>query len=299
MSEFKTAVIIQARMGSSRLPGKVLLDIAGQPMLARVVERARWAKTVDQVIVATTTEPADDPVADFCHAHAYPCYRGSLQDVLDRYYQAARLFQVSVIVRLTADCPLIDPALIDQTVQAFRAGDYDFACNRLPPPYGRTYPIGLDVEVCTFEALQRAWREADQLHQREHVMPYLYEKARSVHRGVMSDAGIQDTPVIGQPLPAITGDAPQGYFRVLLLDYSLDHGSLRWTVDTPQDLELVRQIYAHLSGRADEEQSDNGCKEHRFSWLEVLALFQREPSLAQINAGVRHKTYQEVDERIK
>lgn len=283
MSDSKTAVIIQARMGSSRLPGKVLLDIAGQPMLARVVERARRAKTVDQVIVATTTEPDDDPVAHFCHARGYVCYRGSLQDVLDRYYQAARLFQVSVIVRLTADCPLIDPELIDQTVRAFQAGGFDFACNRLPPPYSRTYPIGLDVEVCTFEALQRAWREADQPHQREHVMPYLYEEARSVRWRARLEAGIQDMPV-----PAFIDDAPQGHFRVLQLDYSLDYGSLRWTVDTPQDLELVRQVYAHMSGRVDS-----------FTWLEVLELFHREPSLAQINAGIRHKTYQEVDERIK
>jgi spore coat polysaccharide biosynthesis protein SpsF len=250
----RTVAIVQARMGSSRLPGKVLLDIAGQPMLSRVVERARLAKTLDSVVVATTCEPADDPVQALCAQQGYPCYRGSLHDVLERYYQAARRFQAEVIVRITADCPLIDPGLIDEAVNAF-LGDfphYDFAANRLPPPWGRTYPIGLDVEVCAFTGLELAWKEADQPHQREHVMPFFYEQ-------------------------------PQR-FRILHLNHERDYGTLRWTVDTPEDLELVRQVYARFPGRDD------------FSWLEVLALFEREPDLAQINAGVRHKNYREVDQ---
>ena len=240
-------------MSSSRLPGKVLLDIAGQPMLARVVERARRAQRIDQVAVATTTDPSDDPVEAFCRERGYACVRGSMHDVLDRYYQAARQLQAGVIVRLTADCPLIDPGLIDETVQAFYREEVDFACNRLPPPFTRTYPIGLDVEVVSFAALEQAWKEATARHDREHVLPYLYE-------------------------------AP-GRFKVYQLHYSRDLGGLRWTVDTPEDLELVRAIYAEFGGRDD------------FSWQEVLSLVERRPDLTRINAGVEHKTFKDVDDR--
>lgn len=247
----RTVAIIQARMGSSRLPGKVLKDIAGEPMLAREISRVRRAVTLDEVVVATTTEAEDDPVAELCRARGYPFYRGSLFDVLDRYYQAALQFSAQVVVRLTADCPLIDPAAIDQTVRAFFAAGVDFAANRLPE--GRTVPIGFDTEVCTFAVLERAWREASQPYEREHVMPYLY-----------------NTP---------------GRFRTLLVKSEPDHGRLRWTVDTAEDLELVRAVYARFPGRDD------------FSYQEMLDLFAREPHLAQINAGVRHKGFQDVDAR--
>jgi len=246
----RVVAIIQARMGSTRLPGKVLADIAGQPMLARVVERARRAKTVDEVAVATTADPPDEAVAALCAHRGYACCRGHPTDVLDRYYQAARRFRADVIVRLTADCPLIDPDVMDLTVRAFLAADppVDLVANRLPQ--GRTFPIGLDTEVCSLEALECAWKEADQPHQREHVMPYLYE------------------------IP--------GRFRVVLLNNDEDYGMLRWTVDTAEDLELVRAIYARFRGRDD------------FSWREILKLFEREPSLAEINASVRHKTHRDV-----
>jgi spore coat polysaccharide biosynthesis protein SpsF len=275
-----TVAIIQARMSSSRLPGKVLLDIAGQPMLVRVVERTRRARLVDQVMVATTTEASDDPIQRLCAKRGYPCYRGSLHDVLDRYYHAARQAGAQAIVRITADCPLIDPEVVDKTLRAFLGigeepgsaipatavqaefgsttpataiGPYDFVANRLPPPWGRTYPIGLDTEVCSFQALEIAWNEATELHQREHVMPYFYDQRQRFH--------------------------------ILLVDHEEDYGSLRWTVDTAEDLELVRQIYARFGGRDD------------FSWLEVVKVFEREPELAQINAGVQHKHYLQVDER--
>jgi spore coat polysaccharide biosynthesis protein SpsF len=256
-------------MNSTRLPGKVLLDIAGQPMLSRVVERARRAKTLDQVVVATTVDPSDDPVETLCKRCDYPCYRGSASDVLDRYYQTARQFKADVIVRLTADCPLIDPQVIDATVSAFYGLDpqadwvfenlgskpprYDFAANRLPPPWTRTYPIGLDTEVCSFQALERAWQEATELHQREHVMPYLYEQT--------------------------------GRFRVCVIHHDPDYGALRFTVDTAEDLQLVREIYKQFGGRED------------FSWMEVVALIARQPELAAINASVAHKTVHDVDVR--
>jgi spore coat polysaccharide biosynthesis protein SpsF len=270
-----TLAIIQARMGSSRLPGKVLLDIGGQPMLVRVVERARRAATVNGVMVATTNDPSDDPVAKLCADRGYAVYRGSVHDVLDRYVQAARSQRAEAVVRITADCPVIDPAVIDRTVKAFygktesqdeilshRAaklnvrpfpGPYDFAADRLPPPFHRTYPIGLDVEVCTSAALEYAWEHAQEKHQREHVMPYLYETA--------------------------------GRFNVLLVNHETDLGSLRWTVDTPEDLELLRRIYAHFDNR------DN------FSWLDVLDLWWKEPELFEVNANIRHKTLREFDER--
>ncbi len=250
----RTVAIIQARMGSSRLPGKVLLDLAGQPMIARVLDRARRAKTVDDVMVATTTDPSDDPIEAMCRARGYPWYRGSMFDVLDRYYGAARLARADMIVRVTADCPVIDPAVIDQVVQAFHAQSADFACNRLPPPWKRTWPIGLDTEVCSFAGLERAWKEAVLPYEREHVMPFFYDVA--------------------------------GRFKVVVVDHDPDYGAQRWTVDTAEDLQLLREIFAHFQG------SD------AFSWLDVLRLVESEPQLLQINAGVRHKIGTEVDSRM-
>ncbi len=253
----RIVAIIQARRSSTRLPDKVLLDIGGKPMLSRVVERARRARLLDEVVIATSLDPPDNAIEALCQERGYPCYRGSLNDVLDRYYQAARLYHAQVIVRLTGDCPLVDPGLIDELVGKFLGGrvelplPYDFAANRLPPPWHRTYPIGLDVEVCTFQALEKAWEDGDQPRHREHVMPYLYEQA--------------------------------GRFRVLVIDHDPDYGSLRWTVDTPADLELVRQIYARLGGKDD------------FTWLEVLSLFQREPQLAEVNARLQQKDYREIE----
>lgn len=266
-----TVAIIQARMSSSRLPGKVLCNIAGKPMLAQVVQRTQRAKSVHQVVVATTTDESDDPIAEYCHTHQIPCYRGSMHDVLDRYYQAATIYQAQVIVRITADCPLIDPQVIDETVFGFlgyKGGGksrlanstypetdppYDFAANRLPPPWGRTYPIGLDTEVCSMPALEIAWKEALEKHQREHVMPFFYENPDR--------------------------------FRILHLDYSSDYGSLRWTVDTPEDLEMIRRIFNFFSP------AEPG------SWLEVLDIFLQHPELAQINQQIKPKDYRQVDER--
>ena len=195
----RTVAIIQARMNSSRLPGKVLQDIAGQPMLMRVLERARRAKTVDDVIVATTTDPSDDPIEAVCRERGYLIYRGSMFDVLDRYYGAARLAQADVIVRVTADCPVIDPAVIDQVVEAFHTQNADFACNRLPPPWKRTWPIGLDTEVCSFAGLERAWKEAVLPYEREHVMPFFYDHGRAFQgSGGRSRPGLRHAALDGR-----------------------------------------------------------------------------------------------------
>jgi spore coat polysaccharide biosynthesis protein SpsF len=287
-----STAIIQARMSSSRLPGKVLREIgaansaARQPMLAHVVERAKQARLVQQVIVATTTDPSDDAIERLCAERGYPCYRGSLPDVLDRYYQAARQHQAETIVRITADCPLLDPAVVDLTIRAFLDG-YDFAANRLPPPWTRSLPIGLDTEVCSFAALERAWKEADQPFHREHVMPYLYE-------GVSLSPSPTPPPSISPSYHVTHGVSPRG-FRIAQLHHSPDYGALRWTVDTPADLELVQQIFAHLT--ADKKPAAAGQTDPALAWQTVLKLFQRHPELADINADIQHKTVFDVDTR--
>lgn len=213
----KTVAIIQGRMASSRLPGKILMDISGKPMLAWVVDQARKASLIDQVVVATTVDPTDDAVEKFCKENDILCYRGSMLDVLDRFYQAARFYQAGVVVRFTADCPLLDPHLVDQILREFITQKADFAANRLPPPFTRTYPIGLDTEVATFAALERAWNEATAPHDREHVMPYLYEV--------------------------------ENRFKVVRVEHEKNYGWVRWTVDTATDLELLRRLADRLTDK--------------------------------------------------
>jgi spore coat polysaccharide biosynthesis protein SpsF len=228
----RIVAIIQARMGSSRLPGKILLDIAGLPMLARVVERTRYAGTIDEVVVATTVEKEDDVVAEYCQDRGYAYIRGDDDDVLSRYMKAARAFNADIIVRITADCPLMDPSVIDRTVKAFLSAypDAQFGTNRGLNQIERTYPIGMDVEVMTFQALETAFREAKEPYQREHVTPFLYESV--------------------------------GRFEKTSIDASGAYGDQRWAVDTPQDLTFVREIYARL------DDQENFCFEDVISLLE-------------------------------
>ncbi|MGA8761466.1 MAG: glycosyltransferase family protein, partial [Candidatus Sulfotelmatobacter sp.] len=206
----RVVAIIQARMGSTRLPGKVLADIHGQPMLERVIERARAAQGLDEIVVATSIEPADNAIATFCREHQCTCFRGSEMDVLDRYYQAAPEFGADTIVRITSDCPLIDPQIIEKTVRAFLKERPDYASNSLD----RTYPRGLDTEVIARPALERAWRAARETYQRVHVTPYIYQNP--------------------------------GEFKILSVTGDTDHSAYRWTVDTSEDLEFVRAIYSHM-----------------------------------------------------
>ncbi len=282
----RVVAIIQGRMTSSRLPGKILADIAGQPMLARVFARTSRAATVSETLFATTMDASDDPVAEYCDWSGIPCTRGSLYDVLDRYYQSAKEAQADVVVRITADCPVIDPELIDNVVNtvisnqsSVISGQVDFAANRLPPPWGRTYPIGLDTEVCTFAALERAWKEAKEPQHREHVMPYFYE-------GVQFESKVKGQKSNLRPLTfeLEQGTSPRG-FHIALLNHPTDFGNYRWTVDTPEDLEFMRQVYARFNGRDD------------FSWKEVLDLVHDEPDLMKINANVQHKTLKDIDQR--
>jgi spore coat polysaccharide biosynthesis protein SpsF len=255
-------------MSSSRLPGKILADIAGQPMLQRVFIRTSRAASVFQTLFATTTDPSDDPVAEYCDFSGIPFTRGSQFDVLDRYYQAAKSAKADVVVRITADCPVIDPELIDNVVNTLLEDEYDFVCNRLPPPWTRTYPIGLDVEACTFKVLEKAWKEAKEPQHREHAVPYFYE----------------DVELTRQSRTLETGFSPRGY-NIALLHHITDFGDYRWTVDTPEDLEFMRQVYSRFDGRDD------------FTWKEVLELVHDNPELVKINAGVQHKTLKDIDDR--
>jgi len=211
----KTVAIIQARIGSTRLRGKVLADILGQPMLWRVVERVRRARNVHEVVVATTTGPHDDELAQFCATRKIKCFRGSESDVLDRYFQAARNYAATTVIRVTADCPLIDPAVIDRVAEVFQQGGFDYVSNTVEA----SYPDGLDTEVFSFAALERAWREAGKSSEREHVTPYLRHSGKFRIRNVENDRGT-----------------------------SLAHH--RWTVDEPADLEFVRIIYRNLDNHA-------------------------------------------------
>ena len=228
-------------MGSTRLPGKVLMDIGGRTTLARVVRRLSRATLINELIVATSGLPADDAIVRECERLDIRCFRGSEADVLDRYYWAAKNSGADAVVRITSDCPLIDPQLVDETIQVFAAEEADYASNVIP----RTYPRGLDTEVFTTEALAWAWLEAREPHQREHVTPYLYE-----HPEIFKMA-------------SATADA--------------DYGHHRWTLDTPEDLDLIRATYSRFDNRDD------------FSWQEVLVLMEREPELTRLNAHIAQK----------
>lgn len=208
----KVVTIVQARMNSTRLPGKVLASIGGRSMLERVCRRAGRAALIDDLIIATSTEPADDPLAAECRRLGISCFRGSEHDVLDRFYHAAEACGADTIVRVTADCPLIDPELIDDVVSAVQRAKPDFASNVLR----RTYPRGLDTEAATFEALARAWRNAVESYERVHVMPHIYRNP--------------------------------DLFRLLSVTGPDELGDCRWTVDSPEDLAFVRAVYRRLAG---------------------------------------------------
>lgn len=206
------AAIIQARMSSQRFPGKVLKLILERPMLALMIERVRSARKIDEIILATSTDLSDNSLEGLGQEEKVPVLRGSLEDVLDRYYQAAMKCKADTVVRLTGDCPLLDPRVIDQMIQVFHAGNYDYLANSVPPP--GTWPDGMDIEIFSFKALEKAWNEARKPSEREHVTFYFWQNPDK--------------------------------FRTFRYDRKDDLSALRLTVDHPQDLEVVRKIYECL-----------------------------------------------------
>ncbi|MGI0011522.1 MAG: cytidylyltransferase domain-containing protein [Nitrosopumilaceae archaeon] len=206
--------IIQARMGSTRLSGKVLMKVDERnPVLYYVINQLQYSKLLDKVIVATTTLKEDDEIGEFVNGMGIDCFRGDALNVLDRYYQCAKKFSVPTIVRITSDNPLIDPLIVDQVIKKFNSGLYDYVTNTQP----RTFPQGTEVEVFSFQALERAWTEAKKPSEREHVTPYFYN--------------------------------PPTKFKIFNVLYLKDISHLRWTVDKQSDLDLVRIIASKIKKR--------------------------------------------------
>lgn len=203
--------ILQARMSSSRLPGKVLAAVLGEPMMGRQIERIRRSRHIDQVVIATSDDPSDDPVAAYGAAIGVDVVRGSLHDVLSRFLGALdRYPDAEIMLRLTADCPLVDWRVLDALIEKHRASGADYTNNTSV----KSFPHGLDAEAMKPEALRRAAREATSAYDHEHVTPYLYSEP--------------------------------GRFRTEVLTRAPSLAHLRWTVDYPEDLEFVRHVYETL-----------------------------------------------------
>lgn len=204
----KVVIINQARMTSTRLPGKVLKEVLGKPLLEYQIERLRRIELADELVIATTTNGTDQPIVDLCEKLGVSYYRGSENDVLSRYYEAAQKYGADIIVRVTSDCPLIDPAVIDKVIKYFldHQGQYDYVSNVLK----RTYPRGMDTEVFSFQVLQDINASAVNLLDREHVTRYIYQNPQKYRLGNVRDEE--------------------------------DHSDLRWTVDTQEDFEFIKMI---------------------------------------------------------
>lgn len=206
----KTVAIIQARCGSTRFPEKVFAELSGHPLIWHVVNRIKHAKTVDEVVVATTTNSLDDKLYDWCVSNCIPVSRGSENDVLNRFYETAKKFNADIVIRITADDPFKEPVLIDNAVNKLIVEKVDYVCNNFPP----TYPEGTDVEVLTFQALEKQEMNSHSDYEREHVTQYIYHNPDD--------------------------------FKMLNLSNDKDLSYLRWTIDTEKDYEMVKQIYDNL-----------------------------------------------------
>jgi spore coat polysaccharide biosynthesis protein SpsF len=235
--ETPTLAILQARVSSSRLPRKVLKPILGRPMLLHQLDRVRRARSLDAIVVATSTDPGDDAIEELCAIAGIGCFRGSLNDVLDRFYHAALPYRPEHVVRLTGDCPLADPDLIDRVVSVCLDEGLDYSGAE------PSFPDGLDVEVMRFAVLEEAWEEATRPSDREHVTQFINrQRDRYRVRGVAND---------------------------------VDLSHLRWTVDEPEDFELVTQIYEALYPANP-----------AFATQDILDLLARRPELATLNKGI-------------
>lgn len=242
----RIVTVIQARTGSSRLPNKVLLPILGRPVLQLMLERVLKAKTAGQVVIATTTDQADDPIVTLGQQLNIPCFRGHETDLLDRHYQVGRLYRADVVVKIPSDCPLIDPAIIDRVINRFlgsrqSARPFDFVSNLHPP----TYPDGNDVEVMPMEMLAVAWREATKRYEREHTTPYFWENGERFHLGnVVWETG---------------------------RNYAMSH---RWTLDYEADYLFIKAIYEALYPT-----------NRNFGINDIVALQSTRPDISDLNAA--------------
>ncbi|MBX3156751.1 MAG: glycosyltransferase family protein [Deltaproteobacteria bacterium] len=237
----RTVAIVQARMGSSRLPGKVLADLGGDTMLARVVERLRAARRITAIAIATSTHAGDDAIVREAERLDAVAYRGSEGDVLARYLGAARATQADAVVRVTSDCPLLDPGVVDEVVAAL-GDDVDYASNT----HARTYPRGLDVEALHRDTLERIARLGTSPAAREHVTAFVLERP--------------------------------DLFCTRRVCASVDDSDLRWTVDTPEDLALVRALYARFD-----------LAREAMPYRALVAAMRAQPELAILNAHVAQK----------
>ncbi|MDO8208675.1 MAG: aminotransferase class III-fold pyridoxal phosphate-dependent enzyme [Gallionella sp.] len=210
----KIVALVQARMGSTRLPDKVMKPIGGVPMIELLLSRLSRAKELDEIVVASSVDERNQPLVEHVRKLGYACEQGSENDVLDRFVQAARKHHADVVVRITGDCPLVDPELVDEVIRSFKAAGVDYFSNIAPP----TYPDGLDIEVCTFKALEQASQETSKPFDREHVTPYLRE---------------------------------QGRFITAAMQHSQDYSALRWTVDEPADFVVIEQVFQYFSPRTN------------------------------------------------
>jgi spore coat polysaccharide biosynthesis protein SpsF len=237
----KNIVIIQARMGSTRLPGKVLKVLINKTVLAHVVDRVQAVQSIDDIVIATTLASQDDSIIEEAKRLGVSYYRGSESDVLSRYYEAARQFRADSVVRVTSDCPLLDPGVSSMIVQEYLKADFDYVSNTLE----RTYPRGLDTEVMSFHSLETAHLEATTLYDREHVTPYIYNNRNKF---------------------ACLSIAKQE-----ISDY-------RWTLDTPEDWDLIEKIYKSLY------QADR-----LFTWEEAVEVMKKNASWKLINSSIQQK----------
>ena len=241
----KLVAIIQARMSSSRLPRKVLRKIGGKPMLHYVVKQTRGSKLLDEIIIATTNEKKDDAIVEFCKNNKLRVFRGSKHDLLDRYYQCAKKYGASIIVRITSDCPFIDPGIIDDAIHKFLNGHVDYLGNNIAKKNGKWdnhtcgYPQGNTVEVCSFSALERAWMQAIKPSEREHVFPF-----------------IQFNPKI---------------FKITNIKSAEDFSYIRCTVDRDVDLNFVRRIYEKIPN-----------KKHVINTIDIVNVVRKYPYLLEI-----------------
>ncbi|WP_127717833.1 cytidylyltransferase domain-containing protein [Halobacteriovorax sp. HLS] len=213
MKKNKIVAIIQARMSSTRLPGKVLMESNSQSMLQHMINRITPSKLLDNIVIATTNDPSDQKIINHCVENNYSYTTGSLDDVLERYYECAKLHKADIIVRLTADCPLHDHRIIDHTIEEFLKDDtYDYLSNTTPPP--ASYPDGMDVEIFTFAALENAWKNAKKPSEREHVTFYFWKNL--------------------------------DLFKCKKIDYRENVRDFRLTLDYQEDFELTDKLFSHF-----------------------------------------------------